>query len=266
MILQSQREWEGMAAAGAAAARVMERVCAAIKPGMTTRHVDRLVREGLRAEGAKSAPREAYRFPGDCCLSVNRQAAHGIPGWYRLRPGDTLNVDISLELNGFYADTGRMVQLGPVPEVYRSLCAAAEQGLRAGIAACKPGVPMREIGAAMERRVRAAGFVPIRNLTGHGIGRELHEAPRHLYCYDHAAEERCAQLGMTLALECFAATFTSLAEPGDDGWAMLVKDLDRAAQAEHTVAVGPDGAVILTEEGEKHGIWMADPAPSQPTL
>ncbi len=105
-----------------------------------------------------------------------------------------------------------------VPEVYRSLCAAAEQGLRAGIAACKPGVPLREIGAAMERRVRAAGFVPIRNLTCDGIGRELHEAPRHLYCYDHAAEERCAQLGMTLALECFAATFTSLRGSRTMGW------------------------------------------------
>ena len=257
MIVRTQAELDGMAAAGQAVSKVMEAVCAAARPGVTTRSLDHIAREVMQSQGARSAPRTAYRFPGYSCLSVNRQAAHGIPGWYRLHSGDTLNVDISLELGGYFSDAGRMVLIGQVGQPYLRLCDCVHDGLMAAIMVAQPGASLRELGAAMEEKVRLAGFSPIKNLTGHGIGRALHEDPRHVFGYDHQTESRHLEVGMVVALECFAALFSNLAEPGDDGWAMLVQEMDRAAQEEHTVMVCQNGPLILTKKGEKP-TWNMD--------
>ena len=135
-------------------------------------------RDVFRRHGARSAPRITYRFPGSTCISVNDEAAHGVPSLSRhLRAGDLVNLDVSAELDGYFSDTGISVAVGPVAPVATRLLEATKQAQADAMAAAQPGARLRDIGRAVERRARRHGFCTIRNLNGHGIGRGLHEGP-----------------------------------------------------------------------------------------
>ena len=246
MIVTSEKEMEGLRLAGRAAAAAREAMLAAVEPGVTTLELDRIGEQVLKAHGAESAPRVMYDFPGATCVSVNRCVAHGIPNGRKLREGDLVNVDVSAVLNGFYSDTGSSIVCGTKPGAHRDftsshphaeklrLLAAAERALFAGISKARAGAKLSEIGRAIFREAREHGYTVIRNLTGHGLGRRLHEEPSHVFSYPDPKDRRLLPNGVVIAIEPFLSTGAQHVEEGEDGWALLVPDNSLVAQFEHT--------------------------------
>lgn len=258
MIVTSDREMEGLRLAGRAVAAAREAMLAAVEPGVTTLELDRIGEQVLKAHGAESAPRAMYDFPGATCVSVNRCVAHGIPDGRKLREGDLVNVDVSAVLDGFYSDTGASMVCGTKPGAHRDfddshphavklrLLAATERALYAGIAKARAGAKLSEIGRAVYREAQEHGYTVIRNLTGHGLGRKLHEEPNHVFSYPDPKDRRLLRKGVVIAIEPFLSTGVQHVQEGDDGWALLVPDDSLVAQFEHTVVVMQGEAVLMT--------------------
>jgi methionyl aminopeptidase len=163
---------------GAVVAEAREAMLAAAQPGISTAELDAIGRDVLRRHGARSAPRLAYGFPGSCCIGINDRVAHGIPSPAAvLRSGDLVNVDVSAELAGYWADTGASVDVGQVAPEHRRLLEATVAAQRDAMRVARAGRPMRHIGRAVERRARKSGFSVIADLAGHGVGRGIHEPP-----------------------------------------------------------------------------------------
>ena len=258
MIVKTEAELEGLRRAGLAVAAAREAMLAAVEPGITTLELDRIGERVLLQYGAASAPQAMYDFPGATCVSVNRCVAHGIPGPLTLKAGDLVNVDVSAVLDGFYSDTGSTMVCGTKPDAYRSfspadpyaeklrILAACESALFAGIAKAKAGGKLSEIGRAVLREAQKHGYTVIRNLTGHGLGRQLHEEPSHVFNYPDPRERRLLKKGTVIAIEPFLSTGAQNVTEGDDGWALLVPDDSLVVQFEHTVVVTEGDAHVLT--------------------
>jgi len=258
MIVTSDEELQGLRLAGRAVAAAREAMLAAAEPGVTTLELDRIGERVLREHGAVSGPQAMYDFPGATCVSVNKCVAHGIPDGTVLKAGDLVNVDVSAVLNGYYADTGSTMVCGTKPDAFRAfaanhpyadklrLLAATEQALFAAIAKAKAGGKMSEIGRAAYREAQKHGYTVIRNLTGHGLGRQLHEDPSHVFNYPDPRDRRLLKKGIVLAIEPFLSTGAQNVTEGSDGWALLVPDDSLVAQFEHTIVVTEGEPVILT--------------------
>jgi methionyl aminopeptidase len=258
MIVTTGQDLSGLRLAGRAVAAAREAMLAAAAPGITTLALDQIGERVLAEHGAKSAPREMYNFPGGTCVSVNRCVAHGIPDATVLKEGDIVNVDVSAVLNGFYSDTGATMIVGSRPYAFRQfapdhpyaekfrLLAASEQALYAAIAKAKAGVKISEIGRAAWKKAQQNGYTVIRNLTGHGLGRTLHEEPNHIFNYPDPRDRRLLKKGIVLAIEPFLSTGAQNVTEGDDGWALLVPDRSLVAQFEHTIVVTEGEPLILT--------------------
>lgn len=258
MIVTTEQELEGLRLAGRAVAAAREAMLAAVEPGVTTLELDRIGEQVLKAHGAASGPQTMYDFPGANCISVNRCVAHGIPGPIALKEGDLINIDVSAVLNGFYSDTGSTMVVGLKPYAHRSydpgdphaeklrVLAACEKALYAGIAKARAGKKLSEIGRAVLREAQTNGYTVIRNLTGHGLGRALHEDPSHVCNYPDPRERRLLKKGIVLAIEPFLSTGAQHVSEGDDGWALLVPDDSLVVQFEHTVVVTDGDAHIMT--------------------
>ena len=158
------QDLEGLRAAGRAVAQTLAAMGAALTPGMTTAELDALGAKMLAEHGARSAPQRDYRFPGATCISLNEEAAHGIPGPRTLAPGDIVNIDVSAELNGYYGDTGATFLVPPAAPEHEALLAATQAALDAALAVAQPGAFVNEIGRAIESTARAAGFTTLRDL------------------------------------------------------------------------------------------------------
>ena len=258
MIVTTEKELAGLALAGRAVAAAREAMLKAVEPGITTLELDRIGEKVLKEHGAQSAPQAMYDFPGATCISVNRCVAHGIPGMTVLQEGDLVNIDVSAVLDGYYSDTGSSMVVGTKPDAYRDfspdhkyaeklrLLAATERALYAGIAKAKSGAKLSEIGRATLREAQANGYTVIRNLTGHGLGRKLHEEPSYVYSYPEPRDRRLLKKGLVIAIEPFLSTGATSVTEGDDGWALLLPDDSMVAQFEHTIVVTSGEAKILT--------------------
>jgi methionyl aminopeptidase len=217
----------------------------AVTPGTTTGELDAIGREVFRRHGARSAPRLTYRFPGSTCISVNDEAAHGVPSLRRqLRDGDLVNLDVSAELDGFYSDTGISVAVGDVSPVASRLLAATELAQRDAMHAAQPGARLRDLGRAVQRRARRHGFRVIENLNGHGIGRGLHEAPSVPSIDD--GQRMVLREGSVLAIEPFLSVSADHVVDDADGWTLRTADGSLVAQFEHSMVVTRDGPLVLT--------------------
>ena len=170
-------EIEGLQAAGKAVAAVLRETRRHVRPGVTTQELDEVAERTMRVHGARSAPRLVYDFPGAICISVDDEAVHGIPGPRRLREGQLVKLDVTAELDGFYADACRTVPVGRVRPREQRLAAAAQSALRRGLQAATAGANVGAIGAAVQAEVERRGFSVCAELTGHGIGRRIHEEP-----------------------------------------------------------------------------------------
>jgi methionyl aminopeptidase len=246
MTVENQRDVDGLIAAGKAVSSVLRSMLDAMAPGMTTAELDALGGQLLDSFGARSAPRLSYGFPGATCISINEEAAHGVPGDRRIEPGDVVNVDVSAELDGYFADTGATRVVPPVSAVKARLCHAAGRALHEAMKEVRAGQRLNRIGRAVQRVARTYRFKVIRNLAGHGVGRSLHESPDQILGYYRAKDRRTLHEGMVIAVEPFLSTRASEVQEADDGWTLIGAAGNLSAQYEHTLIVTRGRPVVVT--------------------
>ena len=246
MTIESEDDLEGLKRIGRIVSRVLHDMLAAVEPGMTTGELDAMGARWLTESGARSAPQLAYNFPGATCISINEEAAHGIPGARRIEKGDVINVDVSAELDGYFADTGGTRVVPPATELTTRLCHAAKFALDSAMEEARAGAPINHIGKAIERVAKSHRFRVIRNLGSHGVGRALHEAPEHIPGYFDARDSRVLQEGMVITIEPFLSTKTTIAEQSTDGWTLFGPAGTRSAQYEHTMVITRGSPIIIT--------------------
>jgi methionyl aminopeptidase len=243
--IDNQEQLDALLRAGRVVAEAREAMVEAVSPGVTTGELDAVGREVFRKHGARSAPRVTYRFPGSTCISVNDEAAHGIPSLKRqLRDGDLVNLDVSAELDGFFSDTGVSVAVGTVSRVASRLLDATRLAQRDAMDAAQPGARLRDLGRAVQKRARRHGFRVISNLNGHGIGRGLHESPSVPSVDD--GQRTVLHEGLVIAVEPFLSVSADHVIDDDDGWTLRTADGSLVAQFEHSMVVTKDGPLVLT--------------------
>lgn len=246
MSIQNENDLLCLKRIGSIVAQAREEMIKAVKAGITTKELDQLGGEVLKKHGAKSAPALAYDFPGHTCISVNHVIAHGIPDGYALQEGDIVNIDVSAQLDGYYADTGASIVTGKGDAWKESLCQCAQASLYKALESARAGSKMSQIGRIVHNEAKRKGFTVVKNLTGHGIGRSLHEEPDHILNYFDKWDKRLLTDGLVLAVETFISTGAEYAEDGNDGWAIITPDQSFVAQYEHTIVVTKGKPIILT--------------------
>jgi methionyl aminopeptidase len=246
MTIGSEEQLEKLRRSGAAVARVMTAMAAALEPGMTTRELDALGRALLEREGARPAPESTYGFPGATCISVSPAVAHGIPGDQVLRAGDLVNIDVSADIDGYYADTGGSFAIPPVAAKIEKLCRDGKRALWSGIKAVKSGGKLNEIGRAVQSFADKNRYTLIRNLASHGVGSALHEEPGHIPTWYEPADRRRIHEGLVFTIEPFLSLGASLAVDGDDDWTLFADGGQPTVQYEHTLVATRRGPVVLT--------------------
>ena len=220
---------------------------------MSTKELDEYGGKILNEMGAKSAPYLTYGFPGWTCISVNKEFCHGIPSDKKiLKEGDLINVDVSAELNGFWSDNGSSFVIGEDLNQHTKLIEASKEILHKAIYSIKGGVRISDIGFLMETEAKKRGYKVIKNLTGHGIGRSLHEEPHEIANYRDRFNVTRFKKNSVVAIETFIATDSTIAETLQDGWTMVGNKGGFMAQHEHTIVVTEGRPIVLTE---MNGIW-----------
>lgn len=239
MSIDTPADLAGLKRAGAVVAATLRECKRHVRPGVTTAELDAVAARVFAHHGARSGPQLDYRFPGAICISVNDEVVHGVPGPRRLRAGDLVKLDVTAELDGYYADACVTVPVGRAKPQHARLLAATQAGLRKGIAAARAGLPLRGIGAAVEGEVNRRGFRVLRELTGHGIGRRIHEPPEVLNWPD-PADETVLTEGLVITIEPMVSPTETHVEELEDGWTLATADGSRSAHFEHTLVVRAD--------------------------
>ncbi len=223
------------------------------KVGISTKELDEYGGSILKSYGAKSAPFETYGFPGYSCISVNEEVAHGIPSEKRiLKEGDLVNIDVSAELNDFWADNGGSFVLGEDIHNHQSLVNASKEILRRTINCIKDGRKIADIGYFIETEARKSGFKVIKNLAGHGVGRSLHEKPENILNYRVKSNRERFRKNTTVAIETFISTNSTIAVELNDGWTLVGNKGGFVTQHEQTILITDNTPIILTNSNE---IW-----------
>jgi methionyl aminopeptidase len=247
MTIESENDVVALKRIGRIVSLVLQHMLDVAEPGMTTRELD-LIGEGLLQEhGARSAPRLAYNFPGSTCISINEEAAHGIPGERIIQAGDVLNVDVSAELDGYFADTGGTTVVPPTTALKTRLCHATRTALEEAMQRARAGMPLNGIGAAIERTAKGHGFKVIENLASHGVGRALHEEPAHILGYFDPSDRRVLQEGMVITIEPFLSTRSRVVTETSDGWTLAGVRGNLSAQYEHTMIITKGSPIVVTQ-------------------
>ena len=245
--IESERDLRGMWQVGQVCGLTLKRMLDSAEAGMSTRDLDDIGRDCLREMGAQSAPLQAYSFPAYTCISLNDEAAHGVPRKDRIiRAGDLLNVDVSAELDGYWGDTGATIILPPLQKRLLKLCDATRRALGLAIQMARPGTRASRIGRAVEKYARQQGFRTFRELGGHGVGRHIHEEPTIPNHY-HKRNKDVLRDGMALTLEPFLCTGKGRINTAEDGWTLLSVDGGVSAQYEHTVIINGDEPILVTK-------------------
>lgn len=253
MSINKESELIGMQKASEAVAYTLKAMRNFAQPGMTTKELDNYGGKILQELGAQSAPYLTYGFPGWTCISINHEFCHGIPSNKKiLAEGDLINIDVSAELDGFWSDNGGSFVLGPDINQHQQLIEASKQILHKAIYNIKGGVRIADIGCIMETEAKKRGYRVIKNLTGHGIGRSLHEEPKEIANYSNRYNLARFKKNAVVAIETFISTASTYAETLRDGWTMVGNKGGYMAQHEHTIVVTGGDPVILTAGNE---IW-----------
>lgn len=247
MTIETEDDVAGLKRIGRIVSSVLQQMLDAAEPGMTTRELDSLGARLLERHGARSAPQLTYDFPGATCISINEEAAHGIPGDRVIRPGDVLNVDVSAELGGYFADTGGTRVVPPTNPQKTRLCHATRTALAQAMKQARAGQPISGIGAAIERTAKSYGFKIIENLGSHGVGRALHEAPEHIAGYFDPSDKRRLTEGMVITIEPFLSTRSRSVAETADGWTLVGVPGNLSAQYEHTMIITKGEPIVVTQ-------------------
>ena len=249
MTVSNDDELAALRRIGRIVAETLETMGRAIEPGMTTRELDGIGRAVMEAAGARPAPEMAYGFPGATCISVNEEIAHGIPGDRRIAPGDLVNIDVSAEKDGFFADTGASYAVPPVTRRVEKLCRDGRRAMWAGLREVGAGKPLAGIGKAVGAFARKNGYTLVQNLASHGVGLSLHEEPTEISTWPDASERRIMTDGLVFTVEPFLSLGATFAEDGDDPWTLYSQPRALTVQYEHTVVATRNGPLIVTMAG-----------------
>jgi methionyl aminopeptidase len=252
IIKKSPEQIEQMAAAGAILVRTMNLVAGKVRPGVTTKELDKAAERFIRSQGGEPAFKGYRGFPGSICTSPNSMIVHGIPGPYKLNRGDILSVDIGVVLDGWVADAARTFPVGPITPVAQKLLRTTEQSLFAAVRECRPGNHLGDVSHAVQQHVEVAGLSVVRSLVGHGIGRDMHEEPQ-IPNYGVPGSGVLLEEGMVLAVEPMVTAGRHAVRVGEDHWSIYSQDGSLAAHFEFTIAITADGPRILTPWHEATG-------------
>src|ERR1700728_1425084 len=234
-----------MHAAGLVVRLMLEAMRDEVRPGITTAELDEAGASVMREHAPQAAPALVYKFPGVSCISLNDEAVHGIPGKRRLQPGDLVKLDVTVEKDGFMADAAITVPVGEVTQERRNLVACAERAFAKAMLVARAGFRVSEIGRVVEREVRRSGFSVIRDLTGHGIGRTIHEDPRVPNYPDPEAKQVLTE-GLGITVGPIIAAGSGRAFVARDKWTVVTADHRPSAHYEHTLVITKGAPVLLT--------------------
>lgn len=252
-----------MRLAGLVVARTLDRVVAAVRPGVTTGELDRLAEESIREQDAVPSFLGYHGFTGSICASAGAEVVHGVPGPRVVRDGELLSIDCGAILGGWHGDAAVTVAVGECGPELLALSSVTRDALWAGIAAVRPGGRLSDIGHAVEGLVRPHGYGLLEDYTGHGIGTSMHEPPAvPNLAPDGPGRGMLLTPGIVLAVEPMAVLGAPEVETLDDDWTVVTADGQQAAHWEHTVAVTEDGPWVLTAldggAAQLGGSWRAE--------
>jgi len=245
IIIKSEQELQQMRRAGMLAAQALRAVAGAVRPGVTGLELDRLAETFIRDHGGVPSFKGYRGFPASVCISLDDEVVHGIPHGRPLREGQIVSLDLGAVVEGFHGDVAVTVPVGVIPEEVGRLLTVAREALFKGITAIRPGRRLGDVGAAIQTHVEAAGCSVVRDFAGHGIGRSLHEEPQ-VPNFGEPGTGPQMRAGMTLAIEPMVNLGGFEVTMDDDGWTVRTRDSRPSAHFEHTVAVMPGGAQVLT--------------------
>lgn len=244
--LKTKTELDKMKRAGQVAGHVLHEVGASIQAGITTAELDRIAERLIRKAGGIPTFVGYHGYPASICVSVNEEVVHGIPGSRVIKPGDLVSVDIGVTMDGYVGDTAYTFLVEPVSVEARKLAQVAKDSLSAAIELMRPGSRLGDIGAVVQTVAEKAGYGVVRDFVGHGIGRQMHEAPA-VPNYGAPGSGMRLEAGLVLAIEPMVTQRDYHVKVLDDGWTVITQDGSLAAHFEHTVAVTENGPWVLTE-------------------
>ncbi len=246
MVIESEHDLTALKKIGEIVAMAREEMAKSIRPGISTAELDEIGAKFLSKNGARSAPKSEYNFPGTTCISLNDVAAHGIPNSRLIEEGDIVNIDISAELDGYFADTGITLPVGSISPLKRKLLDCSLTALKKAIQIARAGVKINQLGKTIYNEATSNGFTIISNLSGHGIGRKLHDEPYDIVNYYDKWDDRILTNGVVLAIETFISNGGTYVIEEDDGWSLRTPNNKLVAQFEHTIVVTKSQPIITT--------------------
>ena len=246
MTVENENDLDSLKRIGKIVALTLREMKKSVRPGITTAELDEIGNQFLQKHGARSAPKLTYNFPGATCISVNDEAAHGIPGKRVVRPGDLVNIDVSAELDGYFADTAMTVLVPPISALKHKLCNCTKLARKKAIGSIRAGKPINSIGKIIEQTAHHYGFNVIPDLPSHGVGRSLHEEPTIPGFYMPSATGKFTE-GLVITVEPFLSTGSGRIFASNDGWTLKSVDGGLSAQYEHTIVVTRGYPIIITQ-------------------
>ena len=245
MSISNDDERDGIRHVGWIVAQALAAMRRHVRRGISTGELDAIGEHTLTKHGARSAPREVYKFPGCNCISVNEEIVHGIPSTRQLAAGDVVKLDVTAICDGFVADAADTVVLAPASSRARRLRDCAEHAFHDALRVARVGERVNVIGRAVEQRATREGFAVVRELCGHGVGRTIHESPE-VPNYFNPHQPDVLTEGLVITIEPLLCARRSVAIRNADGWTIATANRSLAAHYEHTLIVGRDGPEIVT--------------------
>jgi len=245
MTIDGPEQLEKLKEIGAICRDVLAAMGAAVRPGITPKELDKLGGRMLAERGATSAPMLAYNFPGFTCISVGDAVAHGIPGDVPLKEGELVNIDVSAEKDGVFADTGASFAVGKIAPELQQLLDTTKAAQRKAMFAARAGQPLNVVGKAVEKEAKKHGYKIIEGLNGHGVGTWIHEEPTVPNTYLPSNRTKLVE-GQVMTIEPFLATKSRHYVEDADGWTLRLSEGGFGAQFEHTFVVTKGAPIIVT--------------------
>lgn len=245
MSIDDDNDLLGLTRIGRIVGETLKLMAANARPGITTAELDDIGAREFARHGARSAPMLFKDFPGANCISLNDAAVHGIPNETALRPGDTVKLDVTGELDGYVADSALTLTVPPVSDKKRRIARAAEEAFWRGCHAARAGRPIYEIGRAVDSEVRRHGFTVLRELHSHGVGRAIHEEPSVPMYMDRRANAPLAE-GLVITIEPIISAGSPWVATDPDGWTLRTVDGSLSAHYEHTIVITKDRPIVIT--------------------
>jgi methionyl aminopeptidase len=245
MSIESDADWIGLKRAAHVARLTLDALSARVRPGITTGELDAIAARLFARHGARSAPALVYGFPRTVLISINDEIVHGIPGPRRINAGDIVKIDVTVIKDGYVADAARSLVVEPASATARRLVACAAAAFEAALTVARAGVRVNEIGRVIEREVHRRGFSVVQGLSGHGVGRTIHEEPSVPNSYNPRQRDVLTE-GLVLTIEPMVSAGSAEVHQDPDGWTLRTADGALSSHHEHTLVITRGAPIVLT--------------------